>query len=153
MGRTKRAAGVSKAPLDLTALHARAKELKIRSSKRVALSVRVDESLYLALIEAGEKKGVDLAEILRMSIAMGLKHVDEYVTPETFKPVTIAPWASATPSRPFNAVEQLEGMDMQDPLVRAALSGGMHRQAGMQRPIPLIDDEDTTPEDIAGDLQ
>jgi len=137
-----------RAPLDVTKLHERAKALRTRIVKNVPLTVKIDLRLYQALIEAAEAHETDLSGIAREALAAGLQSIQNFAPADQFEPASIRPWAQAA-SRPPNAYEAITSAQMSDdPLIAAALSGGMRRGVGMQRPMRQhdarapLDDED-----------
>lgn len=141
MARTKRAVSPSKraVPIDVTALRERAKKLEARIQYTVPITIKIDARMYEALVESTEKYEVRFADMVRRTIAEGLAHLTEFVSPyeEPFAPAEYRPGRGL--SRTRNALEQITGqpvvreqmVDNNDPLVAATL--GMGVRAGMPR--------------------
>lgn len=139
MARTKRAVSPAKraAPIDVSALRERVKKIEARISYTVPVTVKIDARMYEALVNAAEKYEVRFVDIVRRSIAEGLSHMTEFVSPfdESFETPEYRPGRGMSRNR--NALEQLTGqpvtrermVDDNDPLVAATLNMGMRAGA------------------------
>lgn len=168
MARTKRAASPQKRTqaIDVSALRERAKNLEARIQYTVPITIKIDARMYEALVEATEKYEVRFADMVRRTIAEGLTHLTEFVSPyeATFEQPEYRPGRGM--SRGRNALEAITGQPLvrdetlpdDDPLVAAAKSVGM--RAGMPRRAPnpqaaaaatAMDRDDDEPETLEGE--